>query len=153
MELCDGVAFSSGPEMPETVYGSAFFPWLEPVPLAAGQNVCVDLEAKLLDKDYFWRWTTQIATLEKPGEIAARFEQSQLQGTILSPAKLRKAGSDYVPRLSEEGIVHRRALELMEGKASLEEVARQLAIEFPARFSHWHKALSYAGALSQEYSL
>jgi hypothetical protein len=41
----------------------------------------------------------------------------------------------------------------MEGKASLEEVARQLAIEFPARFSHWHKALSYAGSLSQEYSL
>jgi protein arginine N-methyltransferase 1 len=153
MELADGVEISSGPASPETVYGSAFFPWLETVPLAAGQNVCVELEAKLMEKDYFWRWTTQIASLERPGEIAARFEQSQLQGTILSPAKLRKLGSDYVPRLSEEGIVHRRALELMEGKASLEEVARQLAIEFPARFSHWHKALSYAGALSQEFSL
>jgi protein arginine N-methyltransferase 1 len=153
MELADGVAFSSGPETPETVYESAFFPWLESVPLAAGQNVCVELEAKLMEKDYFWRWTTQIASLERPGEIATRFEQSQLQGTILSPAKLRKLGSDYTPRLSEDGIVHRRALELMEGRASLEEVARQLAIEFPARFSHWHKALSYAGALSQEYSL
>jgi protein arginine N-methyltransferase 1 len=151
-ELADGIGFSNGPGFPKTIYGSEFFPWLEPVPLAAGQNVCADLDAKLLDKDYFWRWTTQIASLERPEEIATRFEQSQLQGTILSPAKLRKLGSDYVPRLSEEGIVHRRALELMEGRASLEEVARQLAIEFPARFSHWHKALSYAGALSQEYS-
>jgi protein arginine N-methyltransferase 1 len=152
-ELADGIGFSNGPGFPKTIYGSEFFPWLEPVPLAAGQNVCADLDAKLLDKDYFWRWTTQIASLERPEEIATRFEQSQLQGTILSPAKLRKLGSDYVPRLSEEGIVHRRALELMEGRASLEEVARQLAREFPQRFNHWHKALSYAGALSQEYSL
>lgn len=66
MELADGVAFSSGPASPESIYGSAFFPWLEPVPLAEGQNVCAELEAKLLEKDYFWRWTTQIESTERP---------------------------------------------------------------------------------------
>ena len=152
MESCDGVDFSTGPASPETVYGSAFFPWLEPVPLAAGQKICVDLEAKLLEEDYFWRWTTQIASVEKPGEIATRFEQSQLQGMILSPAKLHKVGSDYVPQLSEEGIVHRRAFEMIDGKTSLEEIARQLTTEFPQRFNDWHKALSYLGPLSQDYS-
>ena len=60
MELADGVAFSSGPASPDSIYGSAFLPWLEPVPLAEGQNVCADLEARLLEKDYFWRWTTQV---------------------------------------------------------------------------------------------
>ena len=152
VNLCEGVKFSTGPASPETVYGSVFFPWLEPVPLAAGQEICVDLEAKLLEEDYFWRWTTQIASVERPGEIAARFEQSQLQGMILSPAKLHKVGSDYVPRLSEEGIIHRRAFEMMDGKAALEEIARQLTTEFPQRFNDWHKALSYLGPLSQDYS-
>ena len=152
-ELADGAGFSTGPESPETVYGSAFFVWPEPVPLAAGQSLCVELEAKLLEKDYFWRWTTQIASPEKSGETVARFEQSQLQGSILSPAKLRKSASDFVPQLSAEGLLRRRTLELIDGQTSLEGIARQLAAEFPQRFSHWHKALAYAADTSREDSL
>jgi hypothetical protein len=40
----------------------------------------------------------------------------------------------------------------MDGNAALEAIARHLAAEFPQRFTHWHKALSYAGAISQEFS-
>ena len=40
----------------------------------------------------------------------------------------------------------------MDGKVSLEEIARRLAMEFPQRFPSWHQALSYAGLISQEYS-
>jgi protein arginine N-methyltransferase 1 len=152
MELADGVGFSNGPDSPETIYGSAFFPWPEPVPLAAGQHICAEIEAKLLEKDYFWRWTTQIASAQNAADTAARFEQSQLQGAILSPAKLHKSASDFVPQLSDEGLLRRRTLELMDGRMSLEGIARQLVTEFPQRFNHWHKALSYAGAISQEHS-
>jgi protein arginine N-methyltransferase 1 len=149
-ELVDGVGFSNGPESPETIYGEAFFPWLEPAPLVKGQNVCVELEAKLLERDYFWRWTTRIESAERAGEPAVRFEQSQLRGAVLSPAKLRKSGSDFVPQLSAEGLIRRRALDLMDGNSSLEEIARQLTAEFPARFSRWHEALTFAGAVSTE---
>jgi type I protein arginine methyltransferase len=152
MELADGVSFSNGPGTPEAIYGSAFFPWLEPMTLAEGQMVCVDLEAKLLEEDYFWRWNTWIESAERPCEIVARFEQSQLRGAVLSLAKLHKAASDFVPQLSAEGMLQHRTLELMDGKVSLEEVARRLSAEFPERFSSWHRALSFAGALSQEYS-
>jgi hypothetical protein len=41
---------------------------------------------------------------------------------------------------------------LMDGRASLEEIAHKLASEFPKRFSSWHEALSYAGGVSQEFS-
>jgi hypothetical protein len=54
--------------------------------------------------------------------------------------------------LSEEGRLRRRTFELMDGKVSLEMIARQLAAEFPQRFPRWQQALSYAGAISQEYS-
>lgn len=151
-EMCDGVSFSCGPASPETVYGSAFFPWLEPVPLAVGQNLCVELDAKLLESEYLWRWTTQIESVEKAGETTARFEQSQLQGAVISLAKLRKMASDYVPQLSEEGLIRRRVLELMDGKSSLEEIARRLTIEFPGRFARWQQALTFAGAISNESS-
>jgi len=152
VELADGVNFSTGPESPETVYGAAFFPWQEPVRLIAGQSVSVELEAKLLDADYFWRWKTRIAPPENAGGSAVSFEQSHLQAAILSPSKLHKSASDYVPQLSAEALLHRRALELMDGQMALEGIARQLASEFPQRFTHWHKALSYAGAISQDFS-
>ena len=151
-ELAEGAGFSNGPGWPESIYGEAFFPWLEPVPLAAGQCVSVELEAKLLEKDYFWRWSTRIESLENAGESVARFEQSQLQGAILSVTKLNKSASDFVPQLAAEGLARRRALELMNGRTSLEEIARQLATEFPELFIHWHKALSFAGTISQEHS-
>jgi|SRR5580700_222210 protein arginine N-methyltransferase 1 len=151
-ELADGVGFSNGPETPETVYGAAFFSWLEPVRLAIGQNLCVELEAKLVESDYFWRWTTQIESAEKKGETTASFEQSQLQGAMLSLAKLRKLASDYAPHLSAEGLIRRRALELMDGRASLEEIARRLTAEFPERFARWQKALTFAAAISNDNS-
>jgi len=50
---------------------------------------------------------------------------------------------------SSEGLVHRQTLELMDGQNLLEGISRQLATEFPQRFSHWHKALSYAAAISE----
>jgi type I protein arginine methyltransferase len=151
-ELADGVGFSNAPGALEAIYASMFFPWLNPVPLAAGQAVCVDLQAKLLETDYFWRWTTHVKSARTPVETVAHFDQSQLQGTVLSPAKLRKSASDFVPRLSENGRMQQRALELMDGKASLEVVARRLTTEFPQRFSGWHQALTYASALSRELS-
>jgi protein arginine N-methyltransferase 1 len=152
MELAEGVSFSNGPESPEAVYGTAFFPWSNPVPLVEGQNITVDLEAKLLEHDYFWRWTTQIASAEGPCETALRFRQSQLQASVLSLAKLRKWASDYVPQLSEGGLLRRRTLELMDGKSSLEEIARRLTAEFPEQFTSWQKALSLAAAISKDNS-
>jgi Ribosomal protein L11 methyltransferase (PrmA)/Arginine methyltransferase oligomerization subdomain len=151
-ELGEGVSFSNAPGAPRTIYGSLFFPWLRPVLLTPGQTVCLHLEAKLVENDYFWRWTTQIGSADGSGEPAASFDQSQLGGAVLSPAKLHKTASDYVPTLSEDGRIHRRTLDLMNGQASLEEISRQLAAEFPRRFGSWQQALTFAGAVSIRHS-
>jgi len=60
--------------------------------------------------------------------------------------------ADYIPQLSEEGLLRRRTFELMDGRASLEEIAHKLVAEFPRRFSSWQQALSFAGLISQEFS-
>jgi len=151
--LAEGATFSNRLGAPESIYGAMFFPWSEPVELASGQLVSVDLQAKLVENDYIWCWTTEVRSLTDPGKICRRLEQSQLQGLPLSLSKLHKTGSKYVPQLSDEGRIHLRAFELMDGQASLEAIARQLASEFPKRFARWQDALTYTGQISREYRL
>ena len=67
----------------------------------------------------------------------------------MSLMKLRKSASDYIPQLSEEGLMHRRSLELVDGKTSLEEIAKHLTAEFPERFPRWQQALSFAASASR----
>jgi type I protein arginine methyltransferase len=148
-ELADGITFSNAPGAPEAIYGSMLFPWTNPVPLYAGQTVCVKLEAKLLEKDYLWRWTTQIDPVNGTG-VAIRFEQSEFGGAVLSQARLHRTASNWVPHLSEEGRIRFRALELMDGAATLQQISTRLALEFPQRFARWEKALAYVGTLSQD---
>ncbi len=149
-DLAEGAVFSNAPGTPESIYGSLFFPWTEPVPLAPSQAVCASLEAKFVENDYLWRWRTRIEHV-KGSSSPIHFDQSELGGAVLSVAQLRKAAADHIPQLSEEGRLRCRALELIDGKVSLAEIARSLAKEFPDRFPDWRQALSYAGAVSQEF--
>jgi protein arginine N-methyltransferase 1 len=149
-DLADGVVFSNGPGRPLGVYGSLFLPWKTPVRLVKGQTVCVHLQAKLMEEDYFWRWISRIESTGQTGEVTADFDQSVLQGALLSPASLLKRSSQHVPQLSEEGLTKRRALDLMDGGNSLEEIARRLTIEFPKQFARWEQALTFVGAISSE---
>ena len=151
-ELAEGIGFSNAPSTPETVYGSLFLPWTQPVSLAPGQAVGVSLEAKLVEHDYVWRWITRIEPLQGLGAPPIHFDQSQLNGEVLSAAQLHRIAADYVPHLSEEGHLRRRTFELIDGQVSLGEIAHRLATEFPERFPKCEQALSYAGGISQEYS-
>jgi type I protein arginine methyltransferase len=151
-DLAEGIGFSNAPSAPETIYGSCFFPWTQSVPLASGQAVSVSLEAKLVENDYVWRWITQIEPPDGSSGPLIHFEQSQLTGEVLSATQLHRTAVDYVPHLSEAGHLRRRTLELMDGRVTLEEIANQLAMEFPERFPRWEQALSYAAGISLEYS-
>ena len=151
-DLAEGIGFSNAPDAPETVYGSFFFPWTQPVRLEKGQSVCVTLEAELVEDDYVWRWSTRIEPLLGSSSLPLHFEQSQLAGAVLSPKQLHKTAADYIPQLSEEGLLRRRTLELMAGRVTLEEIASKLLAEFPQRFAGRKQALTYAGTVSQEYS-
>ena len=151
-DLAEGAGFSNAPGAPGGIYGSLLFPWTRPVSLAPSQIVCVSLEAKLVESDYVWRWTTRIKPLDGSGASLIHFEQSHFNGAVLSTKQLHRMAVDYIPQLSEEGLLRRRTFELMDGRASLEEIAHRLAAEFPRRFSSWQQALSYAGVISQEFS-
>ena len=152
----DGVRLSNAPDAPDDIcpqriYGSVFFPWPTPVPLAAGDLVTIGLDARLVGEDYIWNWKTQVLDQERAGADKAAFAQSTFLGVPLSPVTLQKTAASFRPRLSGEGRIARFVLESMNGGMSIGEIAGQLAVEFPARFARPHDALDYVADLSRRF--
>lgn len=151
--LLDGIEFSNAPEQPELIYGNAFFPFSDPVELAAGDRVVVKLQADLIGDDYVWRWDTRVFDRIEPKRAKAGFRQSTFFGAPLSPARLRKMADSHVPSVGEDGQIDRFILESMDGKNGLGEIARQVAGRYPSRFPTAQKALARVGELSLKYCL
>jgi type I protein arginine methyltransferase len=151
-ELADGIGFSNAPGRPELIYGQAFFPLQAPVVLAVGDTVSVHLRADLTGDDYTWQWRTRVCAQGDARQVKADFRQSTFFGTPLSPVTLRKREAGYRPLLAEVGQVECFMLSLMDGQATLEEIARHTLQAFPDRFAGWSEALSRAGDLAVKYS-
>lgn len=150
-ELCDGVTFSNAPDKPELVYGQAFFPLAEPVVLAPGDAVALDLRAQLVGDDYIWVWNTEVRAAGRDA-VKVRHAQSSFYSAAATPQTLRKREMGFQPSLAEEGDIVASVLRQMTGTASLDQIARELALAYPKRFSSVADALRFAGDLAVKYS-
>ena len=148
-DLAPGVGFSVAPGSPTNIYTQGFFPWTEPVDLAEGDRVTVSLAANLVEDNYIWRWDTHIR--DAGGQVKANFRQSTFNTFLESPARLQQRSADHVPTLTRDGQIARFIMEMMDGKASLGDIARRLVAEFPDRFAGDKEALTRAGELSLKY--
>ena len=148
--LFDGIGYSSGPGAADTVYGQMLLPWLEPVAVVKGQKIHLRLHADLVGQDYVWRWESRISAGSKNAEL--HFQQSTFQGANFSPDSLRRQAVDHVPLLSEAGQADLWMLERMDGKISLQEIARSASERFPRLFSCWREALQRVMDLSRDFS-
>ncbi len=151
-----GVHLSNAPDAPEStrpehIYGHMLFPWSTPVSLAAGDQVTVDIEARLIGEDYVWSWNTRVLEGGSADAEKAHFRQSTFFGSPLTAAKLHKRGASYRPTLTEDGRMARFVLESMNLRLPLGEIARLLSAEFAGRFQHPKDTLSYVADLAQKY--
>jgi protein arginine N-methyltransferase 1 len=151
--LFGGVVFSNAPGQPELIYGSAFFPFSEPVELAAGDGVTVKLQAHLSGEDYLWSWDTGVYDGFGHRREKAGFRQSTFFGAPLSTARLQKMADSHVPSVGEEGNIDRFILELMDGRNGLGEIALRVSSRYPSRFPTGQKALSRVAELSLKYGV
>lgn len=151
-DLIDGISISNCPSQPKLLYGQLFFPFQEPLSVLPNQTITVDLRADLVGGDYIWQWTTQTASATSPDKIERLYHQSSLFGTLLGPERLKKMSDQHIPSLNEEGVVHMRALELMNSRRPLGQIAETMAAEFPKRFPSPEDALGFVGDLSARWS-
>ena len=153
--VADGICFSNAPDathaMRATVYPTLLFPWPAPVALEPGDVVTVDIEARLIRREYIWSWKTQVWAGGDVNRQKTHFSQSTFFGVPLSPATLQKNAASSAPTLNEDGRIARRVLESMSDGVSLEEIARRLTAEFSTRFARRYDALCHTVELSRQY--
>jgi protein arginine N-methyltransferase 1 len=149
--LTDRVAFSNAPAARRTVYGNAFLPLSEPVPIVAEDSISVALRADLVAHDYVWRWRTRVMKAGST-EVKADFKQTTLFGFVLSPTSLRRTTGTHRPLLNEDGAVDRFILGSMDGAKSLLEIANETYERFSSHFEEWKGTFEHVCDLSRRYS-
>lgn len=149
-EIDEDAGFSNVPGGPASIYGQAYFPLADGVPLEAGERLSAHVEARLVADDYVWRWRARRGAEGAGGRNVV--EQSTVCGAPIGIARLRKSANRYVPRLSPDGELAVAALTGMQGGQSIGEIALELLRRYPQRFGDWNAALGFVGELSQRYS-
>jgi protein arginine N-methyltransferase 1 len=152
--LIEGVGYSTGPfadPAPALIYGHAFFPFSDPAAVSAGDTITVDLDARLRADDYMWQWSTSIQRATSPAENVS-LRQSTFFCAPWSSSALRKRTPGYVPTVSMDGQIDAYILRLMDGKASIEQIARCVASRFSDRIKSFDRAFARVSEVAERYS-
>jgi protein arginine N-methyltransferase 1 len=152
-ELIDGINISNCPGQAELIYGQLFFPFEEPLSVMPNETITVDVRADCIRGNYIWQWATQRTSAPSSDKIERLYHQSSFFSNLLGTEQLRKMSDRHIPSLNEEGVIHMRALELMNSRRPLDQIAETLAAEFPKRFPSPDDALAFVGDLSARWSL
>ncbi len=149
-ELAPGIGFSNAPGEPEQVYGQTFFPFERPVTLAVGDRIAVTLRANLIDGAYVWSWTSKVW---RNGATSPEmtYRQSTFLSRILSPDKLAKRSSRFVPPVTPAIALDRYCLSLFDGEKSQGDIADALVAAFPGRFCNKVDALTHVTKIADRY--
>lgn len=149
-DLGEGIGYSNAPQLPEMVYGRAFFPLEHAVDVVPGDSLSTRLTVRRVKEDYVYRWKSEITGAD--GTRKASFDQSTFKASLMSVAALRKGNADYLPALAEDGLVAQAVLQGMTGTNSLMEIAKVVAAQFPDRFRNAESALEAVARLSKIYA-
>ncbi len=151
-ETMEDHGFSNSPLGEEKhIYGQGFFPLDQPIELAVGDWVKVDVRADLSGGDYVWSWITSVGN-GSSAEPRLILRQSTFRGAYFSKETLRKSEHSFVPTLNLQGEIDRMILREMGTGVSLDQIARHVADRFPARFASPSEALTHVGEVSVRYS-
>ena len=149
-ELAEGIGFSTAPMGPEAIYGTAFFPWTEPVTLQTGDELTLRLDAHLVADEYVWRWRTRVTPIDRR-RAHTSFDQSTFFGSSIPSERLARRAARHRPQLNDAGAVDLFVLQQLAEGIVLEEIADALAARWPARFPARADALAHVGSLSDRY--
>ena len=152
-KITDELCICNGPQSEKTakVYGCGFFPLLVPVVVNQGDMITLNIRADLIEEQYGWCWHTRIQSGDNPQAIKADFEQStDLQGRLDSAVPHNQI-LNFRPARSQAGEIDHFILEKMDGRHTIDQIARQVQEKYSARFKTQKEAQFYVNDLSQEY--
>ena len=149
-ETAEGLGYSNAPNLPELVYGRAFFPIEKAVAVNVGDQVTARISVTLIDGKYIYRWDTSIKNAD--GNSKASFKQSTFKSRPINPKDLKVLTEDNQPALNEEGLVAQLVLKALTESKSLGQTAEIIAEQFPHRFRNKSTALHHVTRLARKFS-
>jgi protein arginine N-methyltransferase 1 len=152
-EITAELHICNGPQAEKAakVYGCGFFPLLKPVVVAKGDTITLNIRAELIEEQYVWRWHTRIHSGDNPQAIKADFEQSTDLESKLAGAVLHQQVLNRKPACSQAGEIDHFILDQMDGRHTIDQIARQVQEKYPGRFKTQREAQFHVNDLSQEY--
>ena len=147
-EHAPGITYLNAPGQPRGPYGQQFFPLEQPLTLARGDRVSVELKARHVDDGYLWQWNT---TLEPVAGEARTFRQSTAFAAPLDTGTIHRRSEDYAGPLTEEGRWAVEALQQLDEGRSIAAVAARLRAQAPERFPSSADAHTFVADLAVRY--
>lgn len=148
-ELGDGIGYSNAPDLPELVYGRAFFPLEQATAVVPGDRIDARFSAHLLDGRHLLRWNTRIS--DAAGNLRADCKQSTFRSRPIDRSELERATADHVPQLGADGQIDLAILTAMARAQPLSRIAEDLLVTYPQAFTSAAKALERVAKLSLKY--
>lgn len=149
-EPADGIGFSNAPGQPTQVYGQTFFPFLKPIDLKEGDEVRIEITAKLAGGEYIWNWVSSLRGVDS-SSVDEPQRQSTFHAKVFSSRSLGAHSSEFIPNNSQTLDVDRTCLQMVDGRRSLGAIADDLFARFPSRFGSATDALDYVTRLTAGY--
>ena len=152
-EIAEGIRVFNGPgaEKVAKVYGCGFFPLLEPISIGKGDTIILNVHANLVEDQYQWRWHTRIQSGEDPQAIKADFKQSTDLDKTMESARLHERILNFRPARNKAGEIDHFILGEMDGRQTIDQIARGAQSKYPLRFKTQREAQLYVNDLSQDY--
>jgi protein arginine N-methyltransferase 1 len=152
-QLTETIGYSNGPgaDRIAEVYGRAFFPLLEPVPVTAGDSINLSIGAELVGQEYVWRWHTRFLSPAEPGGLKAEFDQSSANDDSLYTGQLSEHMTNSQPSLGPDGEIDHFILGKMDGRTTVKEIVAELQLKFPDHFQDEPQAIRYVYEIGRQY--
>lgn len=122
-QLSPSVKMSNSPLDPKSIERrNVFFPIAQPVPVAPGDRVLVEMT--ILPSDVMVSWKVYISSGAEPAVSKGRFSHSTWKGMLLCQEDLSRTRPSATPRLTARGEGRKTVLDLCDGVRSLEQIER-----------------------------
>jgi predicted RNA methylase len=137
-ELAPGIRLSNAPPNQTPSWMHGFLPLVQPLPVAPGDRLRVEIEADANSAQWAWRVSMDGYTVHESTASSdiPHSDQTTRSGQLLSPTNRRTL--ELAPMRSQDAAVDFFVLQQMDGARTVEDVARQVAARFPAHLSFDH---------------
>jgi protein arginine N-methyltransferase 1 len=132
-EVLDGIRYATSPRDPNQVYGRTLLPLRDEIILGKDEVVDIDLDMRLVGRNYHTRWTVSVRARRGAGP-RVRLEHSTFQSVLLDSKELRLRSPLHAPGLTAKRRAARLVLGNLESGLTLGELGAMLERAEPGLF-------------------